>query len=163
KLVEQLFERLRRQVLVIVGVDLHHRGVDARAQALDLDPRELAVGGNVVLLADAPPADRLEVLGAAQHARRGAAQLDISAPDRFATAGSQPPHGGAARHSSGMMAEACRPGGYFAISALVQATFSAVKAKVFGWTSGVARRRTLIGPPRHCAFRLRHARLYAGH
>ncbi len=43
ELVEDAAEALRRQVLVEIVVDLHHRGVDAGAQALDLDPRKLAV------------------------------------------------------------------------------------------------------------------------
>ena len=47
EIVENARQRLRRQVLVIIGVDLHHRRVDAGAQALDLGPGEHAVGGDV--------------------------------------------------------------------------------------------------------------------
>src|SRR5262249_15840150 len=55
---------------------------DAGAEALDLDPGELPVRGDVLLLADAAAAHCLEVLGAAQHARRRPAQLHIGAADR---------------------------------------------------------------------------------
>ena len=50
----------------------------------------------------------------------------------MAGSGSQPPCCSCARHSSGMTAEACLPGGYLAIVALAQAAFSGVKAKLAG-------------------------------
>ena len=48
--VEQRLEALRRQVLVGVGADLHHRRVHAGAEALDLLPGESAVGREVMRL-----------------------------------------------------------------------------------------------------------------
>src|SRR6476469_9705031 len=48
--VEDLLEELGRQVLVGVLADLHHRGVGADAEALDLLPGEVAVLRQVVLL-----------------------------------------------------------------------------------------------------------------
>lgn len=50
EVLEQLGDRLGRQVLVVVVVDLDHGGVDAGAQALDLDKGEEAVGGGLALL-----------------------------------------------------------------------------------------------------------------
>src|SRR5215510_4740778 len=82
KLVEDLGKAFRREVLVEIVVDLHHRSVDAGAQALDLDPRELPIGRDMHLLADAIAAHLLEVIGAAQLAWRGAAELHVPAPDR---------------------------------------------------------------------------------
>src|SRR3954454_13191922 len=43
-----------------------------------------------------------------------------------------------------MTADACRPGGYFAISAFAQARFSSVNVKFAGCSSFGARRRTDI-------------------
>src|ERR1700674_90920 len=78
--VENLRETLRRQVLVVVVVDLHHRRVDAGTEALDLHPREFAVGSHLVFVADAAAADLLERVRAAQLARRGAAKLNEKLP-----------------------------------------------------------------------------------
>jgi len=64
--VENLIERVGRQVLIIIGVDLRHRRVDAGAEAFNLDPGELAVGGHFHLLADALAATEL-VLAREQH------------------------------------------------------------------------------------------------
>ena len=56
-------EALRGQVLVGVVADLDQRRVDAGAEALDLLPRERAVGGEVMLVVvDAVPADVLQVV-----------------------------------------------------------------------------------------------------
>lgn len=44
---EEVDDRLGRQVLVVVVVDLDHGGVDAGAQALDLDEGEEVVLGRV--------------------------------------------------------------------------------------------------------------------
>ena len=82
EIVEQLREILRVEVFVIVIVDLHHRRVAAGAEALDLDPGKRAVSGDMVLHADALLADFLDVVGAAQHAGRRAAELHMMAPDR---------------------------------------------------------------------------------
>src|ERR1700732_1617034 len=62
----------------------------------------------------------------------------------IAFCGNQPPACSWARHSSGRMAECCRPGGYFVISRSAQARFSSVNAKLSGWIAGSARRRTAI-------------------
>src|SRR5262245_36482807 len=56
-LVEDLLEGLGREVLVVVVVDLSHRRVDASAQALDLDPGELAVRRHLILVTNAAVAD----------------------------------------------------------------------------------------------------------
>src|SRR5262245_40291063 len=56
-------ETLRREVLVIVVVDLRHRRVHAGAQALDLDPGELPVSRDVHLLADTLMAELDELVG----------------------------------------------------------------------------------------------------
>src|SRR6476646_3551098 len=48
---EQGGEALRGQVLVVVEIDLRDRRIHAGAEALDLDPRQLAVRGDVTLLA----------------------------------------------------------------------------------------------------------------
>lgn len=47
---EQRLDRLGRQVLVVVVVDLDHGRVGAGAQAFDLDESEEAVGGGLALL-----------------------------------------------------------------------------------------------------------------
>src|ERR1019366_8113469 len=46
------------------------------------------------------------------------------------------------RHKSEITALACRPGGYLAMVSRAHAAFSAVKAKLAGWMSGGARRRS---------------------
>ena len=80
--VENARQTLGRQVLVIIGIDLHHRRVDAGAEALDLGPGERAIGGDVVLVTDHAVQDGLQLPRAAQHARRGAAELHVKAADR---------------------------------------------------------------------------------
>src|ERR1700730_7367518 len=52
ELVENLLEARRREILVIIVIDLRHRGVHAGAETLDLDPGEFSIGGDVELLAD---------------------------------------------------------------------------------------------------------------
>lgn len=47
---QQRLDRLGRQVLVVVVVDLDHGRVGAGAEALDLDEGEEAVGGGLALL-----------------------------------------------------------------------------------------------------------------
>jgi hypothetical protein len=83
EIVENLRQDLRRQVLVIVLVDLQHGRIHAGAQAFHLDPGEGAVRADVMLLPDFLPQRLLQILGAAQHAGRRAAQLDVIASDRF--------------------------------------------------------------------------------
>src|SRR5215469_6208131 len=80
--VENAGQRFRRQVLVIIGIDLHHRRVDAGGQTFHLGPREGAVGGHLVRATDPIVQQFLERVGAAQHARRGAAELNVETPDR---------------------------------------------------------------------------------
>src|SRR3984885_8257428 len=82
EIVEDSGQRFRRQVLVIVGIDLHHRGVDAGAETLDFGPGERTVPGGFVLMADGLVQHFLQRIGTAQHARRGAAELHVEAPDR---------------------------------------------------------------------------------
>ena len=74
-----------RQVLVGVGADLDERRVDAGAEALDLLPGKRAVRGEMMLLVmDAVAADILEVVRAAQPARRRPADLHVrDAADRL--------------------------------------------------------------------------------
>src|SRR5450432_1763442 len=48
------------------------------------------------------------------------------------------------RQSSEITADAWRPGGYLAIVAFAQSAFCALKAKLAGWISGGARRRSDI-------------------
>src|ERR1700683_1703784 len=67
----------------------------------------------------------------------------IAATFSIATRGSQYPFCFCARHNSASTAEACRPGGYFAISRSTHALFSGVNSKFVGCSS--ARRRTDIG------------------
>src|ERR1700733_14466046 len=55
EVVEQFREILRRQILVIIVVDLHHRRVATGAQALHFDPREGAVGRDPALRSDNAP------------------------------------------------------------------------------------------------------------
>ena len=76
--VEDLAEALSGQVLVIVLADLRHRRIRASAQTFDLFPREFAVGGDLMRLGgDLVLADRDQILGAADHAGRGAADLNM--------------------------------------------------------------------------------------
>src|ERR1700760_4997307 len=49
------------------------------------------------------------------------------------------------RHSSEITADAWRPCGYLAIVAFAHSAFCALKAKLAGWISGGARRRSDIG------------------
>src|SRR6478609_10254316 len=48
-------------------------------------------------------------------------------------------------HKSGITALAWRPGGYLAICACAHSAFAALKAKLAGWISGGARRRSDMG------------------
>ena len=82
KLIENIVEALRCEILVIVVVDLYGRRVHARTQAFDFDPRKHAVRGNVLLLANTALAQLDQLIGTAQHARRGAADLQIVSAHR---------------------------------------------------------------------------------
>src|SRR3954451_9676745 len=76
--VEHLAEVLLGQILVGVLPDQHHRRVHAGAQALDLFPAEIAVLRQMEgIVMDAALAYLDDVLGAAQAARRGAADLHM--------------------------------------------------------------------------------------
>src|SRR5437762_9636955 len=63
---------------------------------------------------------------------------------RIAASETQPSCCSCARHMIGITAEACRPGGNFAICCLAQARFSAENAKLAGCSSFGARRRTAM-------------------
>src|ERR1700722_18576614 len=78
KAVQHLAEVFLAQVLVGITPDQHHRRVDARAKALDLFPAEIAILGEMEgFVMDAALAHLDNVTGAAQPARRGAADLDV--------------------------------------------------------------------------------------
>src|SRR6185369_15545974 len=70
-------------ILVVIEIDLRDRRVHAGAETLDLDPRQFAVRGDVKLLADIVVAELDQLVGAAQHARRSAAELDMELSDRL--------------------------------------------------------------------------------
>ena len=82
--VQHDLELVRRQILKRVAADLNDRRIGAYADALDLFPRERAVGArNVLMLADAPFANSDEIARTAQHARRRATHLHVGlAADR---------------------------------------------------------------------------------
>src|SRR6188474_605370 len=82
EIVENLVETVRRQILVVVVIDLRHRRVHAGTQAFDFDPGEFAVLGNLALIADPLAADLLEVVGTPQAARRRTAKLHVEFADR---------------------------------------------------------------------------------
>ena len=81
---QQSLHRRRVEIRVEVVVDLDHRRIGAGAQALDLHHGELAVGGHF-LEADAELAlaGVAEIIGAAQPAGGGPADLDQVAPHRL--------------------------------------------------------------------------------
>src|SRR6478752_10183495 len=66
----------------------------------------------------------------------------MSAMTRIAASETQPSCCSCARQRMAMTAEAWRPAGYFAICCLAKARFSSVNAKLAGWTSFGANRRT---------------------
>src|SRR3954468_11559599 len=67
-----------------------------------------------------------------------------SATARMAASDTQPSCCSWTRQRMAITAEACRPAGYFAICCLANARFSSVNAKLAGWTSFGANRRTDI-------------------
>src|SRR5215469_6623946 len=67
-----------------------------------------------------------------------------SATARIAASETQPSCSSCTRHRIAIAAEACRPGGYLAISFLAKARFSSVNVKLAGCNSFGARRRTDI-------------------
>src|SRR3954463_3354472 len=78
KAIEHLAEAFLRQILIGVLADQHHRRIHAGTEALHLFPAEIAVLGLMEgLVMDAVLADVDQILGAAQAARRGAADLDV--------------------------------------------------------------------------------------
>ena len=86
--VDDLAQPFRRQILIGVLEDHDHRRVDAGAEAFDLFPRQraLVVGVELVVM-DFRAADIHQRFGAAQHAGRRAADLDMGAACRPASAG----------------------------------------------------------------------------
>ena len=75
---DDLFQTLRGQILIGILEDHHHWRVHAGALALDLFPGQRArLVAMERLGVDVPLAHRLQILGAAQHARRRAAYLDM--------------------------------------------------------------------------------------
>src|SRR5262245_19664933 len=81
EIVENFAEAFGGQVFVEVVVDLRHRCIDAGAQALDLDPGEFAVLGDLALVADALTADFLKIVRATQAAWCRTAQLHVEFAD----------------------------------------------------------------------------------
>jgi hypothetical protein len=76
--VDQLLQLFRRQIFIGVLENLQHRRIHAGAQALHLFPGEVAVFGQLKLvLGDLATANIFEIIGAAQHAGRRAAHLDM--------------------------------------------------------------------------------------
>mmetsp|Transcript_18176 Transcript_18176/g.55700 ORF Transcript_18176/g.55700 Transcript_18176/m.55700 type:complete len:254 (+) Transcript_18176:271-1032(+) len=74
---QELDDALRREALVVVVVQLDHRRVRARAEALDFSQREHAVWSGRAFQDAEVLLDRLlDVFGTAHHARRRPAQLD---------------------------------------------------------------------------------------
>jgi hypothetical protein len=84
---QQLHGGLRRQILIIVIIDLHHRRIDTSTQTLDLQQTEHAVLGHVPTVNAELLFDGLHDLvtaAAAQHARRGGADLHEEGTDGLA-------------------------------------------------------------------------------
>src|ERR1700688_2380590 len=78
KAVQHLAKTFFGQILVGILPDQDHRGIDAGAEALDLFPAETAVLGEVKgIMMDPALAHLDDIAGAAQPARRGAADLDM--------------------------------------------------------------------------------------
>src|SRR5277367_4103268 len=67
-----------------------------------------------------------------------------SATARIATSETHPSCCSCTRHRIAIAADACRPSGYLSICAFAHARFSGVNAKLAGWNSLGARRRTDI-------------------
>src|ERR1019366_10335261 len=78
KAVQHLAEAFLGQILVGILPDQNHRRIDAGAETLDLFPAEIAILGKMKgIVMDAALADVDDIAGAAQPARRGAADLDV--------------------------------------------------------------------------------------
>src|SRR5882724_13686908 len=78
KAVKHLAEAFLGQILVGILPDQNHRRIDAGAKTLDFFPAEIAVLGQMEgIVMDAALAHFDDVFGAAQTARRGAADLDM--------------------------------------------------------------------------------------
>src|SRR6478672_232402 len=78
KAVQHLAEAFLGQILVGILPDQHHRRVHAGAKALDFFPAEIAILGQMKgFVMDAALAHLDDIAGAAQPARRGAADLDV--------------------------------------------------------------------------------------
>lgn len=75
---QQLHRRLRRQILIVIIIDLHHRRVHTRTQALDLQQTKHPIFSHVARMDPQLLLNGLHDLvaaAAAQHARRGGAHL----------------------------------------------------------------------------------------
>src|SRR5262249_25645548 len=83
QVVENPAEALGGEVFEIVVIDLRPRPGGAPAEALDLDPRQLTVGGNALLGSDPLVTDLDDLVRPAQQARRRAAELDVEFSDRL--------------------------------------------------------------------------------
>src|SRR5579863_6025126 len=78
KSIQHLAEALLGQILKGVLPDQHHRGVHAGAKTLDFLPAEIAILGQMEGFVVNPALANIDdVAGAAQPARRGAADLDV--------------------------------------------------------------------------------------
>src|SRR6266403_4560594 len=78
KAVQHLAEAFLGQILVGILPDQHHRRVHAGAKTLDFFPAEIAILGQMKgIVMDAALAHLDDIAGAAQPARRGAADLDV--------------------------------------------------------------------------------------
>ena len=78
KRIENRFEGFRREILVGVLADQHHRSVDACAQAFDLLPGEIPIGGDMERLVVNPVLAHLfERLATPQQAWRGTTPLHV--------------------------------------------------------------------------------------
>jgi len=76
-LLQKLDRRLRRQTLIIIIIHLNHRSVGTGTEALHFQECEHAVrGGLAVLDAQVVLDGSFDILGAADHAGCGAAELD---------------------------------------------------------------------------------------
>ncbi|GJE72328.1 hypothetical protein CHKEEEPN_3882 [Methylorubrum podarium] len=83
QIVHELVEALGVEILVIVLIDLHHRRVAAGAEALDLEPGEIAVGRDLARGAEAIVERGLQLLRPAAIAGHGAADLDPEPANRL--------------------------------------------------------------------------------
>ena len=82
QIVDDGAKALCRQILMVIIMNGNDGRIGAGPHAFHLFPREQAVGGHVVVIADSFLADFDQIARAAQHARRGAAYLQMVFADR---------------------------------------------------------------------------------